>query len=49
MPTLDALLDGNAGPPMISSNLCLAAQMLRRTGEMGADQPADCAALLSDD
>ena len=46
MPSLDALLDHRGAPPMISSNLCLAAQMLRRTGELPSDEAADPAMLL---
>lgn len=48
MPSLSALLDHRGPTPMIASNLCLAAQLLRRTGEWPADRPADAAALIAE-
>lgn len=47
MPTLDALAAHHGSLPMISSNLCLATQLLRRTGEWGSDTPADVVAMLA--
>ncbi|MEJ2603089.1 MAG: hypothetical protein P8172_07305 [Gammaproteobacteria bacterium] len=47
MPTLEALTAHGGCPPMISSNLCLATQMLRRTGEWPSTAPADVEAMLA--
>ena len=44
MPTLAALRA--AGQPMVSSNLCLSAAVLRRAGFWPADEPIDIEALL---
>lgn len=44
MPTIDALLQ--ATTPMLSSNLCLATEMLRQTDQWPVDQPADIRALV---
>lgn len=39
MPTIEALLAAKV--PMLSSNLCLATEMLRQIGQWPADKPAD--------
>lgn len=48
MPSLAAIAQHTEAPPMISSNVCLAAQMLRRTGEWPRDRAADITALLGE-